>query len=336
MEETFPYGVGHNRVELTAHVPVRSCAACSFEYYDGEAEDARHEAVCRYLGVQTPAEIETLRKSLHLSRADFADLTQLGEATIARWERGALIQNAANDSYLYLLHWRENIDRLIAMRQQGTGGVDESKALPCASSADDRGDKAMARAPDGSDSHQRELARQKHRRFAIFAMLQCWANNWTTIVAAREPVERLLGLDRFKGKRREWMKEDFEEVFPYVRVLTGEEVRPVLELMAKSRVRFAKGSDDSFQLLFLSQYPLGRERTQEDYESSLRVGALTLWDDFRHSSDSKRVEGVDKSKFQGIKFLFADGQPDERILSAHLALLAQGVIPFEVFRYTSE
>jgi putative zinc finger/helix-turn-helix YgiT family protein len=112
IEDPFPYGVGVEPVQLTARVPLRTCAACGCEYYDEDAEDARHEAICRHLGVQTPAEIAALRKKYGLSRAEFARLTKLGEATIARWERGALIQNAANDRFLSLLRWQENLDRL--------------------------------------------------------------------------------------------------------------------------------------------------------------------------------------------------------------------------------
>jgi putative zinc finger/helix-turn-helix YgiT family protein len=112
IEDTFVYGVGSNQIQLTARVPLRTCSKCSFEYFDEEAEDARHEAVCRHLGVQTPAEIQALRKKYGLSRAEFARLTGLGEATLARWEDGALIQNVANDRYLSLLHCEENLKRL--------------------------------------------------------------------------------------------------------------------------------------------------------------------------------------------------------------------------------
>ena len=38
-----------------------------------------------------------------MSRATFADVTGLGEATLGRWENGAVIQNRANDRYLRLL-----------------------------------------------------------------------------------------------------------------------------------------------------------------------------------------------------------------------------------------
>ena len=38
-----------------------------------------------------------------MSRAAFAQLTALGEATLSRWENGVLIQNRAYDRYLRLL-----------------------------------------------------------------------------------------------------------------------------------------------------------------------------------------------------------------------------------------
>ena len=44
-------------VELTAQVPVRTCNACGFQFTDDVAEEARHEVVCRHLGVMTPKEI---------------------------------------------------------------------------------------------------------------------------------------------------------------------------------------------------------------------------------------------------------------------------------------
>jgi DNA-binding transcriptional regulator YiaG len=61
----------------------------------------------------TPAEVRAVRqKAGSLSRAEFARITRLGEATIGRWERGELIQNAANDQLLYLLTFPENVVRL--------------------------------------------------------------------------------------------------------------------------------------------------------------------------------------------------------------------------------
>ncbi len=63
----------------------------------------RHEAVCRHLGLLTPAEIRGLRERYNLSRAAFARMTGFGDATLARWEKGEVVQNASSDRYLRLL-----------------------------------------------------------------------------------------------------------------------------------------------------------------------------------------------------------------------------------------
>jgi putative zinc finger/helix-turn-helix YgiT family protein len=113
IEHKFPYGDGDHRVELSATLPLRRCLECGVEFFDSVAEDLQHEAVCRHLGVMTPAEVRAVRqKAGSLSRAEFARITRLGEATIGRWERGELIQNAANDQLLYLLTFPENVVRL--------------------------------------------------------------------------------------------------------------------------------------------------------------------------------------------------------------------------------
>lgn len=111
-EHTFTYGVGDKAEQITATLPFRHCRDCNLRFLDDEGEDAMHEAVCRHLGVMTPAEIRQLRQRYGLSRQEFSQLTKLGEATIARWERGALIQNAANDRLLFLLTFPENVERL--------------------------------------------------------------------------------------------------------------------------------------------------------------------------------------------------------------------------------
>ena len=91
---------------------IRVCTECGFEFLDDEAEDIRHAAVCRHLGVMTPAEIQSLRDRLQLTQAEFARITRLGPATVSRWERGESVQNAAYDQYLYLLSFSENVERL--------------------------------------------------------------------------------------------------------------------------------------------------------------------------------------------------------------------------------
>ena len=109
---TFTYGRGKEAVQITAELPMRSCGHCRFQYLDKAGQDAQHEAVCHYLRVMTPRQIKAMREYHGLSRAELATLTGLGEATIARWERGAFIQNLANDLYLRLVGFHDNLQRL--------------------------------------------------------------------------------------------------------------------------------------------------------------------------------------------------------------------------------
>ncbi len=100
---SFDYGTGDSTVELTVSVPVHRCYACEFEYLDEAAERLKHEAVCRHLGVLPPADIRRIRENLRMTRAQFAQVTGLGEASLNRWENGLTVQTHANDRYLRLL-----------------------------------------------------------------------------------------------------------------------------------------------------------------------------------------------------------------------------------------
>jgi putative zinc finger/helix-turn-helix YgiT family protein len=110
--ENITYGSGKDAAEIPVELPVRACSECGFQYTDEEAEDIRHDAICRHLGLMTPGEIVALRKRYNMTRAEFANLTRLGEASLARWETSQLIQNAANDQLLYLLSFESNVERL--------------------------------------------------------------------------------------------------------------------------------------------------------------------------------------------------------------------------------
>jgi len=114
--DSFVYGTGETAATLSAVVPFRECLDCHFEFTDAEAEDARHDAICRHLGVMTPGEVAELRRQYNMTRAVFAAKSRIGEASLARWETGQLIQNAANDDYLYLLTFRDNMIRLECRR----------------------------------------------------------------------------------------------------------------------------------------------------------------------------------------------------------------------------
>jgi len=112
LPDRFVYGTGRDQVELESEIPFHKCEACQFEFTAADAEHARHEAVCRHLNVHTPVQIVALRDWYDLTQEDFAKLTRFGVASLSRWETGQLIQNGANDQLLYLLHFKENVERL--------------------------------------------------------------------------------------------------------------------------------------------------------------------------------------------------------------------------------
>jgi putative zinc finger/helix-turn-helix YgiT family protein len=128
IEYKFPYGVGEDRVELSAIVPAKRCPDCGFTFLDSAGGQKCHEAVCRHLGVMTPSQIRKLRELHGLSQAQFADISQLGVATLSRWERGIVVQNRAYDYYLFLLGFRHNLelvrDRNSRGLRQGAGRLD--------------------------------------------------------------------------------------------------------------------------------------------------------------------------------------------------------------------
>jgi DNA-binding transcriptional regulator YiaG len=112
-EISFPYGAEPKTVFLKATVPVFRCSSCAMEFLGEEAEELQHEAICAHLGVMTPKEIAHLVHSYGMDRESFAELSKIGIATLGRWERGEYIQLAANDQYLYLLSFPDNLQRLL-------------------------------------------------------------------------------------------------------------------------------------------------------------------------------------------------------------------------------
>lgn len=110
--EHFQYGEEADSVMLSASIQVHHCASCGMSFTAEDASDSRHEAVCRYLGVLTPLEVRQVRELYKLSQMEFAELSKIGKASLARWENGVLIQNQANDNLLYLLTYEDNFERI--------------------------------------------------------------------------------------------------------------------------------------------------------------------------------------------------------------------------------
>lgn len=103
VDDVMTWGSGDLKSQIPVSVPIRTCPACDLQYIDQHGERLRHEAICRHLGVLSPAEIRSIRRRYDMTRAAFAHATGLGEATVGRWENGLVIQNRANDRYVRLL-----------------------------------------------------------------------------------------------------------------------------------------------------------------------------------------------------------------------------------------
>jgi HTH-type transcriptional regulator/antitoxin MqsA len=104
IRDEFEYGPDDERMRVVAEaVPVLTCPACGEVLYGPEAAAIRHQAICRALGLLSPAEIKALRERLGPDQEDFARLTGIGVATLSRWERGRLLQTRALDRYLRVL-----------------------------------------------------------------------------------------------------------------------------------------------------------------------------------------------------------------------------------------
>jgi putative zinc finger/helix-turn-helix YgiT family protein len=113
VEQSFKYGVGDDAEDIGCTVPLRVCRSCGTQFIDEEGERARHEAVCRHLGLMTPAEVQAVRDRYAATQAEFSELTGIGEASLSRWENGSSLQSKAYDNFLYLLTSGENYRRLM-------------------------------------------------------------------------------------------------------------------------------------------------------------------------------------------------------------------------------
>jgi hypothetical protein len=156
----------------------------------------------------------------------------------------------------------------------------------------------------------REGARRQHRAVGLFAVIHCWLRGLDGLAFQRRQLERLLGLERFKGTRVEWLREDFREFFPHQEVF------------------WATGKNHSLHSLVLSRVPLTgalptgamstAARIANMRPGGPRVALFEMW--------AEPTKGLNEA-FEGLVPFFADrANFDERFLASYLALLAQGQI----------
>lgn len=158
----------------------------------------------------------------------------------------------------------------------------------------------------------REGARRQHRAAALFAVVQCWLRDLDGLVFDRPDLQRLLGLERFKETRVDWMKKDFSEFFPYREVYW-----------------YMTGQQRSFASMFLSKRQLAgflpkgrmtdRQRIASIPADGPRIGEFKIWS----RPEARKV----LEAFQAAIPFFADAANyDERLLASYLTLLSQGQI----------
>ncbi len=81
---------------------VPKCRSCGELLFDDHADEQISSALRSHLHLLSPQEIRHERKTLALSQCELADQLGVAEATISRWETGALIQSRAIDNLLRL------------------------------------------------------------------------------------------------------------------------------------------------------------------------------------------------------------------------------------------
>ena len=133
---TFTYGTGESAFDVKVDLPVRRCGPCDFEYLDEVSEELQHTALCEHFGVLTPNEIRRVRAHHGMTRARFAEVTGIGEASLNRWENALNIQTHAYDRYLRLLalpgvmqQLQEIVERRPSVRTDTSEGEDRFRTL---------------------------------------------------------------------------------------------------------------------------------------------------------------------------------------------------------------
>ena len=79
---------------------VQKCRNCGQTELDETASDQLFDALRSAAGLLSSEDILRNRHRLGLTRKDLADLLQISESTLSRWETGAQLQQRAMDRYL--------------------------------------------------------------------------------------------------------------------------------------------------------------------------------------------------------------------------------------------
>ncbi|ERM92511.1 XRE family transcriptional regulator [Caldanaerobacter subterraneus subsp. yonseiensis KB-1] len=118
--------------EIKALARIRVCSVCGEELFDEELEEENIQRVYdiyrKKHGILSPDEIRNIRESYGLSQRAFAKLLGIGEASIARYETGALPEKSLSNMIL-LLKDPKNMEKLLEKNEDALSQREKARLL---------------------------------------------------------------------------------------------------------------------------------------------------------------------------------------------------------------
>lgn len=150
----------------------------------------------------------------------------------------------------------------------------------------------------------REGAKRQHRALALLGALQCWVRGLDGIEFDRPPLERLLGLERFKETRVSWLEEDIRDLFPGIKIFVTEQNKSISTLLA-TRKHLPQSLGN------LGEYRRWCEK------QGIKVAPFSIWPAPRKDPNTSGIEALEPFFGHSIN-------SDERLLTSYLTLIASG------------
>ncbi|MBT1279776.1 type II toxin-antitoxin system MqsA family antitoxin [Thermoanaerobacter sp. CM-CNRG TB177] len=118
--------------EIKALAKIRVCSVCGEELFDEELEEENIQRVYdiyrKKHGILSPEEIKGIRESYGLSQRAFAKLLGIGEASIARYETGALPEKSLSNMIM-LLKDPKNMEKLLEKNEDVLSQREKARLL---------------------------------------------------------------------------------------------------------------------------------------------------------------------------------------------------------------
>ncbi|KHO61872.1 XRE family transcriptional regulator [Thermoanaerobacter sp. YS13] len=118
--------------EIKVLARIRVCSVCGEELFDEELEEENIQRVYdiyrKKHGILSPEEIKGIRESYGLSQRAFAKLLGIGEASIARYETGALPEKSLSNMIM-LLKDPKNMKKLLEKNEDALSQREKARLL---------------------------------------------------------------------------------------------------------------------------------------------------------------------------------------------------------------